>query len=250
MEKSRTLLHKSSEKSLLDQHPSSLRGSHRIRYQRSQDWDFYLDASSPRVARQHVDVSLILPHYRARNQPLDHRLGMFIAGSNGGDLKVKICRQFSSRTPFHLTVHAPSSKSDVTLYLPSDFKGRIVLSSSTSTSPSPPTLSAGFTNHILRNAIIHSRSTTSPPHPDFNFQPESDCYHSKGYDDEVRVELNGGGNVKLRMWDVTTGEVEKKGKEVWKKMFGGSGKCCGGCGAGITPGARRPGGEWDFLLDD
>ena len=39
-----------------------------------------------------VDVSLVLPHYRARNQPLGHRLSMFVGSERGDSVKVKVVR--------------------------------------------------------------------------------------------------------------------------------------------------------------
>ena len=36
-----------------------------------------------------VDVSLVLPHHRARTQPLDYRMNMHVAGEEG-DMKVKV----------------------------------------------------------------------------------------------------------------------------------------------------------------
>jgi len=36
-----------------------------------------------------VDVSLVLPHHRARTQPLDYRMNMHVAGEEG-DMKIKV----------------------------------------------------------------------------------------------------------------------------------------------------------------
>lgn len=36
-----------------------------------------------------VDISLALPHYRARNQPVDHRLAMFIS-TESSPIKLKV----------------------------------------------------------------------------------------------------------------------------------------------------------------
>lgn len=37
-----------------------------------------------------VDVALVLPHFRARNQPLNHRMSMFVGNESADDIKVKI----------------------------------------------------------------------------------------------------------------------------------------------------------------
>ena len=39
-----------------------------------------------------IDVSLVLPHYRAHNQPYDHRLSMFVGSESGSSVKVKVVR--------------------------------------------------------------------------------------------------------------------------------------------------------------
>jgi hypothetical protein len=48
-------------------------GTHKVHYQPQQQWDFIADADE-----RPVDVSLVLPHYRARNQPTGHRMSMYI----------------------------------------------------------------------------------------------------------------------------------------------------------------------------
>ena len=48
-------------------------GTHKVHYQPQQQWDFIAEADE-----QPVDLSLVLPHYRARNQPTGHRMSMFI----------------------------------------------------------------------------------------------------------------------------------------------------------------------------
>jgi len=61
-------------------------GSHKIKYNGSSDWDFHLDASQ--VDRT-IDLALVLPHCRARHQPPEHRMNMFVgAESRPVDLKV------------------------------------------------------------------------------------------------------------------------------------------------------------------
>lgn len=59
-------------------------GVHKIRYNANSEWDFQLD-----VSRTPVDLSLVLPHYRARNQPLQHRMSVFL-GNDSAPIKAKI----------------------------------------------------------------------------------------------------------------------------------------------------------------
>ena len=40
---------------------------------------------------QPLDLDLILPHYRARNQPIDHRMSMFVANDHQ-PIKLKVVR--------------------------------------------------------------------------------------------------------------------------------------------------------------
>lgn len=63
-------------------------GSHRVHYRGAGQhnlYDFALDTE-----RSPIDISLVLPHYRARNQPLDHRLGMFVGNDSAEPIKVKV----------------------------------------------------------------------------------------------------------------------------------------------------------------
>ena len=39
--------------------------------------------------QESIDMSLVIPHYRARQQPVDHRLNMFIAATTK-PVKLKI----------------------------------------------------------------------------------------------------------------------------------------------------------------
>jgi len=61
-----------------------------VKYQGESDWDFHVDGG-----RSAVDMSLILPHYRARHQPVDHRMSMFVANDNE-PIKLKVVRRTSS----------------------------------------------------------------------------------------------------------------------------------------------------------
>jgi hypothetical protein len=53
-----------------------------------ENWDFHLD-----IAHKPVDLSLVLPHYRARNQPIEHRMSMFV-GNESHPMKLKVVRRF------------------------------------------------------------------------------------------------------------------------------------------------------------
>lgn len=63
-------------------------GSHKVKYNPESDWDFCLD-----VADEQVDLSLVLPHYRARTQPVNHRMNMFIGGEHA-PVKAKVVCPF------------------------------------------------------------------------------------------------------------------------------------------------------------
>lgn len=60
------------------------RGTTRVKYQADSDWDYSVDGRNTAI-----DLSLILPHYRARHQPVDHRMSMFI-GCDSEPIKVKV----------------------------------------------------------------------------------------------------------------------------------------------------------------
>lgn len=63
-------------------------GSHKVKYLADENWDFYLDTT-----HKPVDLSLVLPHYRARNQPIEHRMSMFV-GNESYPIKLKVVRPF------------------------------------------------------------------------------------------------------------------------------------------------------------
>lgn len=207
---------------------STLPRSHKVKYQGAGDhWDCLLESE-----HEPIDVSLVLPHYRARNQPLQHRMNMYVA-SEEGDLRVKVCRPFSShRCAFYL--EAFSSTSDVTVWLPSDFQGRINIystsssssTSSLSTSRSKLVLSPGFSNKIMRNVQLFLDSEP--------FQGS----HGSETDGLDGVDIRTGGNVSLKMWDVKTCAPEVKSRETLKRIF---------CSRTKKP---VKGVNWDFLLDD
>jgi len=179
-------------------------GSHKVKYQDDSDWDFQL------VGGQiPIDLSLILPHYRARNQPIDHRFSMFVA-NDSAPIKLKVCRSFPSK--FYLEVLAENS--DVTVWLPSDFKGQIH-------HPGKATFSPGFTKRILRNVRLN--------------EPGSHEIY-----DEDNVVVVTRGHVTFRMWDVQTSSPENTRKDLLSKVFGCSRK---------AP-EHETAIDWDFLLKD
>ncbi|KAF8626386.1 hypothetical protein AX15_005035 [Amanita polypyramis BW_CC] len=153
-------------------------------------------------------MSLMLPHYRARHQPVDHRMGMFVA-SEASQIRLKICRSVTS-SRFYLEVQASSS--DVTVWLPSDFKGQIYHTGKAN-------FSAGFVNKIMRNASFND-----------------DLFCGQSMEDVVIVCTTG--HVTFRMWDIRTRSPEIPHREAIRRMFGCNRK------APETPI------NWDFLLED
>ncbi|KJA20284.1 hypothetical protein HYPSUDRAFT_167290 [Hypholoma sublateritium FD-334 SS-4] len=198
-----TALQLSLEKSrpLLNQ--LSTRGTQKVKYNGESDWDFHLDAG-----QKAIDLSLIMPHYRARNQPVEHRMSMSIA-NDAAPIKLKVCRNYQ-RSKFCLEVIADTS--DVTIWLPSDFKGQIHYGGR-------PTFSAGFVNRIMRNVRLTERMAE----PSFN-------------EDDVVVMTEG--HVTFRMWDVQTCAPEVAHKECLQRLFGCKRK------------APETTIDWDFLLKD
>ncbi|KAF4578473.1 hypothetical protein EYR40_001379 [Pleurotus pulmonarius] len=186
--------------SLLRELPAS--GTYKVKYNPDQDWDFHLD-----TAQSPVDVELVLPHYRARNQPVDHRMSMMVS-NDAGSLKVKVCRP-SHRSKFYLEVQSESS--DVTVWLPSDFRGQIHHSGRAK-------YSAGFVNRILQNVRLNEG-----------------VYDDVMEEDEVVVYTHG--TIAFRMWDTQTRAPENSRKENLKRLFG--------CGRKAPETAI----DWDFLLD-
>ncbi|EGN96255.1 hypothetical protein SERLA73DRAFT_185903 [Serpula lacrymans var. lacrymans S7.3] len=158
-------------------------GTRKIHYQAGEEWDFDLESHRP------IDLSLNLPHYRARLQPIDHRLSMSISGGNA-PIKLKVCRTVP-RARFYLEVHA--SYSNVTIWVPSDFNGHIRHTGKAS-------FSAGFVNRMLGNVHLNE-----------------EMYEEWGGDEIV---VGTAGTVTFRMWDTHTGAPENAKKETWKRMFG------------------------------
>ncbi|KAJ7043106.1 hypothetical protein C8F04DRAFT_944277 [Mycena alexandri] len=177
-------------------------GCHKVKYLPGENWDFHVD-----IAHKPFDLSLVLPHYRARNQPIEHRMSMFL-GNESYPMKVKVCRSYC-RSKFELEVRA--STSDITIWLPSDFKGAIHC-------PKTTTFSAGFVNRIMGNVRLNANS-------------------EHAYDeDEVVVSTRG--HVTFRMWDVQTSTPENTQKETFRRLF-----CC----SRKTPETTH---DWDFLLEE
>ncbi|KAL0577373.1 hypothetical protein V5O48_004625 [Marasmius crinis-equi] len=176
-------------------------GSHKVKYRGDSNWDFFLDAT-----RKPVDLSLILPHYRARYQPIDHRMNMFIACGEA-PVKLKVCRNVPCGR-FLLEIHG--SKSDVTVWIPSDFRGRIQHTGKAA-------FSAGFVNRVMPNVRFNG-------------------IHEDGKNEDFVV-IDTTGHITFRMWDVQTGSPECMQKETFKRFFGCSKK------------APETTMDWDFLLD-
>jgi hypothetical protein len=135
-------------------------------------------------------------------------MSMFVANDHE-PIKLKVCRNFP-RSKFYLEVMAETS--DITIWLPSDFKGQIHHTGK-------PRFSAGFVNRILKNVRLN----------------EPDVQEFYGEDDVVVVTR---GRVTFRMWDVQTCSPENSQKESLKRMFGCSRK------------APETTIDWDFLLKD
>ncbi len=108
------------------------------------------------------------------------------ANTDGDDLQ---CRTIS-RSRFYLEVQG--SISDVTIWLPSDFKGQIHHTGKA-------VFSAGFVNRIMRN-VRFNEPARNPN------------------EDEIVVVTQG--QVILKMWDVTTCSPENGTKESLKRIFG------------------------------
>lgn len=256
------LFEQTTHSSLLQLEPLQTRGTHKVRYQDGSEWDFYLDAP-----HSSVDMSVILPHYRARHQPVDHRMSMFVAGDSDA-IKVKVVsitysanhgdmmRSIGAERPLMPFVpvllilnaicsssyclqcrHTPGQKfylevlansSDVTLWLPSDFKGQIYHTQPSTTASGHITqrkipmaaFSSGFVNHIMRNTRFNETAST------------------RGHYSQDDVVVVTGGKVTFRMWDVKTGSPEKCHLETLKRFFGCSKK------------APETVMDWDCLLKD
>ena len=160
------------------------------------------------------------------------------------------CRNFTTArsTKFRLEV-VSSSGADITVWLPSDFKGHIHRSANCQRVG----FSAGFTNRILRNVqLTQSRrpsvaaglSSPAQPYSDIYICDANPCHEDKWYGgvvEEDEVVVHTAGHVTFRMWDIHRGEPEARCKEACKRMFG-----FGWCAKRAPEVAI----DWDFLLDD
>ncbi|KAJ3564118.1 hypothetical protein NP233_g8504 [Leucocoprinus birnbaumii] len=183
--------------------PSPTTGMFKVKYHAQEQRDFQLH-----VDHTPVDLTLIMPHYRALRQPIGHKLSMDIR-NRSAPTKLKVCRNLPL-SKFHLEVFCDTS--DVTIWIPSDFKGRIFHTGKA-------TFSAGFVNKIMRNARINE--PFAEPHPN-----EDDVFvHTKGH-------------ITFRMWDVGIRAPENAPKESLKRLFG--------CARRAPETAIN----WDFLIED
>lgn len=64
--------------------PTPTSGTYKVKYHADDAQDFVLD-----VDRTPVDLTLIMPHYRALNQPIDHKMSMFVV-NRFGSTKLKV----------------------------------------------------------------------------------------------------------------------------------------------------------------
>ncbi|KAH8833901.1 hypothetical protein DL96DRAFT_1578792 [Flagelloscypha sp. PMI_526] len=182
-------------------------GTHRVHYKPNSDWDYTLTVSGHNKA---VDVDLVLPHFRAKNQPADHRLNIYLANYLG-PIKAKICRSVS-RTKFYCEIRG--GQSDIIVYIPSDFKGQLRYKAKR----------AHFSPIVAEQILPHCRSINK-------VLPDT------ADDDHIVVSTHG--NVTFRMWDILSGAAEPTAPEGLKKLFGYPRR---------SPSPNSDS-EWDFLLD-
>ena len=89
LQKKSTILHK-----WFQLPPSPTSGTHKVKYHAREDRDFQLH-----VDHLPIDLTLIIPHYRAHNQPVDHKLSMDIR-TQSASTKLKVVRLPSSKLDF------------------------------------------------------------------------------------------------------------------------------------------------------
>jgi len=102
--------------------------------------------------------------------------------------------------------------SDVTIWIPSDFKGCIFYRGKA-------TFSAGFTNRIMHNARINDPFT-------------------EDWQNEDVVFVQTGGHITFRMWDTRAHAPENTFKESLNRLFGCARR------------APETAVSWDFLIED
>jgi len=183
--------------------PSPTVGTYKVKYNADDDQDFQLD-----VDHAPVDLTLIMPHYRALHQPVGHKMSMVVR-NRSGSTKLKVCRNMPL-SRFYLEVY--SDTSDVTIWVPSDFKGRIFHTGRA-------TFSSGFINRIMRNARMNEPFAEERANEDDIF------VHTKGH-------------IAFRMWDNQACAPENVPKESLKRLFG------------CTRRAPETAINWDFLIED
>lgn len=59
-------------------------GTRKVKYAAGSEWDLVVETT-----QQPIDLSLVLPHYRARHQPVNHRMTMFL-GSDMAPIRAKV----------------------------------------------------------------------------------------------------------------------------------------------------------------
>lgn len=168
------------------------------------------------------------------------------------------CRNFTTArsTKFRLEVYS-TANADITVWLPSDFKGHIHRSAQCKRMG----FSSGFTNRIMRSVqFTQSRrpSVVAGLAPEDQEGTYADIYIADegesvekgqwyapqaafGAMEEDEVVVHTAGQVTFRMWDIHRGEPEARCKEACKRIFG-----LGWC-ARRSPEVEI---DWDFLLDD
>lgn len=180
---------------------------------------------------------------------------MSVGNDSDSPIKVKVCRTFTPTriAKFQLEVHS-SGESDVTIWLPSDFKGHIHRASTCK----KVSFSPGFTNRIMSNvcmtqarrpSVISGNMFLTEKENPYRYADiyisDADPYRPtekwNASQDEDEVIVNTSGNVTFKMWDIHRGEPEAHYKEAAKRIFGF------GCCSKRSPEVAI---DWDFLLDD
>lgn len=105
-----------------------------MKYHPDSDWDFQLVGG-----HLPIDLNLILPHYRARNQPVEHRMSMFVA-TDSAPIKLKVVSR--PTTPKKVKIVSLTIDS-VVLFLPT-FTWKFWRRRQTLLSGSPQTSKAKF----------------------------------------------------------------------------------------------------------
>jgi hypothetical protein len=70
---------------------SSCFGTHKVHYRSGEMWDFTagVSSTSSSSAGQPIDLTLVMPHYRARNQPIEHKMSALLEAVDA-PIKAKI----------------------------------------------------------------------------------------------------------------------------------------------------------------